>query len=148
MRNFNDGCRKGICASFGYAPQAVNTIATGGVVPFNTVIANASRNRCCDFDIKLNTGTGDIFIREEGTYQFAVRLDVPAVADTYIVLTTGNGLAATASIYTVAGEVVFDLPIKRDSVIKVVIGGTGPVVFTPGTNLGINMAVISVMKVL
>ena len=133
------------CATFGYAPQAVNTIAAGGFIPYNVVVENLSK-RCCDHDIKLNVGSGDIFIREAGKYQIAVRLDVPSVADTYIEVTTGNGATARASIYSLAGEMVFDLFVKRDSVVKVVVGGTGPIVFTPGTDTSIPMSVIAITK--
>lgn len=138
--------RKGIAATFGYAPAAVNTIATGGLIPFNVVLENLSKH-CCEHDIRLNTGSGNIFIREAGKYQIAVRLDVPSVADTYIEVTTGNGEDARGSIYNIAGELVFDLYVKCDSVIKVVVGGTGPVVFTPGADISIPMAIIAITKI-
>ena len=142
----NRVCRFVPCASFGYAPQAVNTIDAGGVVPFNTVIQNLSTCDCKRF-IDLNTGTGNIFIKERGKYNVTVRLDVPAVADTWIILETGNGEDPTATIYNVAGDMSWDVKIKEDSVIKVVVGGTGPIVFTPAATTTPNMALITITKI-
>ena len=134
------------CASFSFVPQVVTTIAPGGQLVWNAVVENLSR-QCCSRDIDLNTNTGDIFIKREGKYQIGVSMDAPGAADTWVQVTTGNGATARPTVYNLTGQITWNLYVKRDSVIKVVVGGTGAgLVFTPGADVTLPMAVIEIVK--
>jgi hypothetical protein len=142
--NFKE-CTKGDSATFGYAPAAAATFATGIALPFNQVISNASKH-CCDFSIRLNVGTGDIFIKEAGIYEFAVHVDTTPAINTAVSIVTGNGESAYISLYNgISGTVT--LPVKCNSVVKLVNTGTVAITLTPGTNLSIPLVELTIIKV-
>jgi len=146
MNNFREkrGCQKGICASFGWNPQIAGSIVQGQTVPFNQVITNASKN-CCDLDIKLNVGTGEIFIKDEGVYLINVDANVTLAVDEILTLTDGNGKSIDIPLYT-NGSASRCMFVKCNSIVKLTNIHTTQIPYTIGTDLSEPIVAITIVK--
>ena len=136
------------CAAvFGYAPQAVNVVLPGQNIPYGNIVCNTSE-RCRGRHIELKIGTGDIYIRDAGLYAISVLVDVPPAVGQYVTIDTGNGLSVDVSLYNGTGGNTVFLPVRANSVLKVVVRGLAAgITFTPGTNTSIPLSTIAIAKV-
>lgn len=140
----NKGCSRGKCACFGWNPQVAGSIVQGQVVPFNQVITNASKE-CCDYDIKLNVGTGEIFVKEEGVYLITVDANVTLAVDEILTLTDGNGKSIDLPLYT-DGSATRCMFVKCNSIVKLTNIHTTPIPYVVGTDLGQSIISITITK--
>lgn len=138
------GCDRGICASFGWNPPASGSIVQGQTVPFNQVITNASRE-CCDYDIKLNVGTGEIFVKDEGVYLISVDANVTLAVDEILTLTDGNGKSIDLPLYT-DGSATRVMFVKCNSIVKLTNIHVTPIPFVVGTDLSEPIVAITIVR--
>lgn len=138
------GCDRGICASFGFSPQVAGSIVQGQVVPFNQVITNASKN-CCDHDIKLNVGTGEIFVREEGVYLISVDANVTLAVDEILTLSDGNGKTIDIPLYS-DGSATRCMFVKCNSIVKLANTHTTAIPYVVGADLSQSIIAITITK--